>query len=71
MPEGSDDRHRLILTGQLGDVMQESVRAALTYARGRCREYGLHPGASSSTTPCTCTSRPGRCPRTAPRPGSR
>jgi ATP-dependent Lon protease len=45
MPEGArnDDRHRLTLTGQLGDVMQESVRAALTYARGHCREYGVGP----------------------------
>ncbi|HEX2325479.1 MAG TPA: endopeptidase La, partial [Chloroflexota bacterium] len=40
---GSDDRHRLSLTGQLGDVMQESVRAALTYAKGHCREYGQTP----------------------------
>ncbi len=40
---GTDDRHRLTLTGQLGDVMQESVRAALSYARGRCREYGVTP----------------------------
>jgi ATP-dependent Lon protease len=45
MPEGAraDGRPRLTLTGQLGDVMQESVRAALTYARGRCREYGITP----------------------------
>ena len=45
MPEGAraDGRNRLTLTGQLGDVMQESVRAALTYARGRCREYGITP----------------------------
>ncbi len=40
---GSDDRHRLTLTGQLGDVMQESVRAALTYAKGHSREYGQNP----------------------------
>ena len=31
----------LILTGQLGDVMQESARAALSYARARTGEYGL------------------------------
>ena len=31
----------LILTGQLGDVMQESARAALSYARARAEEYGL------------------------------
>ena len=31
----------LILTGQLGDVMQESARAALSYARARATDYGL------------------------------
>ncbi|MBI4300956.1 MAG: endopeptidase La [Chloroflexi bacterium] len=30
----------LIITGKLGDVMQESARAALTYARGHASEYG-------------------------------
>jgi ATP-dependent Lon protease len=33
----------LILTGQLGDVMQESARAALSYARARTGDYGLAP----------------------------
>ncbi|MCC6314934.1 MAG: endopeptidase La [Thermomicrobiales bacterium] len=31
----------LLLTGQLGDVMQESARAALSYARAHAAEYGL------------------------------
>jgi ATP-dependent Lon protease len=39
--EGKGD---LILTGQLGDVMQESARAAISYARTRAAEYGLEPG---------------------------
>jgi ATP-dependent Lon protease len=34
---------RLILTGHLGDVMQESARAAITYARARAAELDL-PG---------------------------
>ncbi|MCA9859806.1 MAG: endopeptidase La [Thermomicrobiales bacterium] len=39
--EGKGD---LILTGQLGDVMQESGRAAISYARAHASEFGLEPG---------------------------
>jgi ATP-dependent Lon protease len=31
----------LILTGQLGEVMQESARAALTYAKASLKQFGL------------------------------
>jgi len=32
---------KLILTGQLGDVMQESAQAAMTYLRSRSKVFGL------------------------------
>jgi ATP-dependent Lon protease len=32
---------KMTLTGQLGDVMKESVQAALTYCRSRCKELGV------------------------------
>jgi ATP-dependent Lon protease len=34
---------RLILTGQLGDVMKESAQAAMTLAKGHARELGVDP----------------------------
>jgi ATP-dependent Lon protease len=36
-------RGKLILTGQLGNVMQESAQAALTYIRSRSQVFGLSP----------------------------
>ena len=32
---------KLILTGQLGDVMQESAKAAFSYVRANCEKYGI------------------------------
>jgi ATP-dependent Lon protease len=40
MPGGSKG---LIMTGQLGPVMQESVQAALTWVRGNAAKYGIDP----------------------------
>ena len=34
---------RMQITGQLGDVMQESVKAAKSFVRSKCLEYGIIP----------------------------
>ncbi len=39
--DGKDSN--LVLTGQLGDVMKESVRIALSYVRGHAGELGIDP----------------------------
>ena len=39
-----DGSGRLTLTGQLGEVMQESAQAALSYARAHAGDLGIDPG---------------------------
>ncbi len=39
----------LLLTGQLGDVMQESARAALTYTRSQAHNFGIQPDVFENT----------------------
>lgn len=39
----SEGNGKITLTGSLGDVMQESAQAALTYARANARKLGLNP----------------------------
>jgi ATP-dependent Lon protease len=53
----------LVLTGQLGDVMRESARIALTYVRGHARRLKIDEDASSGAT-STGTCRPARSRRT-------
>jgi ATP-dependent Lon protease len=40
---------RLTITGKLGDVMQESVKAAISYVRSRTKELGIDPEFYSKT----------------------
>ncbi|CAN5391266.1 endopeptidase La [soil metagenome] len=39
-----EGKGELILTGQLGDVMRESARAAISYARSRSLDWGIEAG---------------------------
>ena len=34
---------KLLLTGQLGDVMKESAQAALSYARAHAKDFNINP----------------------------
>ena len=61
---------KLTLTGQLGDVMKESVTAALSFVRSRGRASSAsRPATSSRTSTSTSTSRPAPSPRTGPSAG--
>jgi ATP-dependent Lon protease len=44
-----DGKGNLQLTGQLGDVMQESVQAALSYLKSRAAEFGIDPETFDNT----------------------
>jgi len=39
-----EGKGELLLTGQLGEIMQESARAAISYARSHAQEFGIAPG---------------------------
>ena len=41
MKSGSSGGNALVLTGQLGDVMKESAKIALSYVRGHAEELGI------------------------------
>ncbi len=41
----SRGKGKVTITGKLGDVMQESIRAALSYVRSKAPEFGIQPNA--------------------------
>jgi ATP-dependent Lon protease len=45
MKSGNSGGNALVLTGQLGDVMKESAKIALSYVRGHAEELGIEEGA--------------------------
>ena len=57
-------------TGQLGEVMQESIQAAMTVVRSRAQVLGPRAASSTRSTTCTCTSPRARRRRTARAPAS-
>ena len=61
----------LVLTGQLGDVMKESARIALSYVRGHAEELGIDEDAFDGPRVPRPRARRARSPRTARAPASR
>ena len=64
LPSG---HHNIILTGQLGNVMQESARAAVSHIRAAAPTSSASRRIFSNTTICMSTSRPAPSPRTGRR----
>ena len=60
---------RLILTGQLGDVMRESAQAALSIVKNRAAALRHRCRLASRRATSTCTCPRARSPRTGPAPG--
>ena len=63
--------HDLTLTGQLGEVMRESARAAQSYIWSQAAELGIDRRDAAHRRAFTFTCRPAPFPRTARRPAWR
>ncbi len=61
---------KLTYTGSLGEVMQESIQAALTVVRARAEKLGINPDSTKNAT-FTFTSRKGQRRKMAQAPVSR
>ena len=59
----------LVLTGQLGDVMKESARIALSYVRGHAERAGHRRGHLRRRGSSTCTCPAGAIPKDGPSAG--
>ena len=59
----------LVLTGQLGDVMKESARIALSYVRGHARRARHRRGRVRRTASSTSTCPAGAIPKDGPSAG--
>ncbi len=51
---------KLTYTGSLGEVMQESIQAALTVVRARAEKLGINPDFYEKNAIFTCTYRKGQ-----------
>ena len=65
-----DGKGKLTITGQLGDVMQESAQAALAYIRSKRAGARALRASSIATSTSTCTCPKARFPRMARPPAS-
>ncbi len=62
---------RMTVTGNLRDVMKESISAAASYVRSRAVDFGIKPPHVREDATSTCTCPRARRPRTARRRASR